>query len=62
MCDGMQELEQQVQELTEQVKSGSESVRIKELEAEHKLAEERIVELETQLSIAPAALPGMQHV
>lgn len=45
----MQELEQQVQELTQQATSSSDSAHILELETERKLAEERIAELEGQL-------------
>ena len=48
----MQELEHQVQELTQQAGSNSDSARVLELESEHKLAEERIAELESQLNAA----------
>ncbi|KAL0042207.1 hypothetical protein WJX77_006142 [Trebouxia sp. C0004] len=47
-----EELEQQVQELTQQAGSNSDSARIHELESERKLAEERIAELESQLNAA----------
>lgn len=46
----MQELEHQVQELTQQAGSSSDSARVLELESERKLAEERIAELESQLN------------
>lgn len=48
----MQELQQQVQELTQQAGSNSDSVSILELKSERRLAEERIAELETQLNAA----------
>ncbi len=58
----MQELEHQVQDLTEQVTSCSESVRIRELETERKLAEERIAELEGQLNgAAPHPSKHLHH-
>ena len=45
----MQELELQVEDLIHQKQDSTESVRIRELESERKLAEERIAELEAQL-------------
>ncbi len=48
----MQELEHQVQELTQQAGSNSDSARVLELESERRLAEERIAELESQLNAA----------
>lgn len=60
-CWHLQELENQVQDLSQQVNSSSESVRIRELETERKLAEERIAELESQLQLAPTS-PGQLHV
>ena len=48
----MQELEHQVQELTQQAGSSSDSAHVLELESERKLAEERIAELESQLNVA----------
>ena len=45
----MQELELQIEDLTHQKQNSTESVRIRELESERKLAEERIAELEAQL-------------
>ncbi|KAL0041347.1 hypothetical protein WJX79_000374 [Trebouxia sp. C0005] len=47
-----EELQQQVQELTQQAGSNSDSVSILELKSERRLAEERIAELETQLNAA----------
>lgn len=48
----MQELEHQVQDLTQQAGSNSDSARVLELESERRLAEERIAELESQLNAA----------
>lgn len=42
-----------MQELTHQLGTEAQSVRVLELESERKLAEERIAELESQLAVAP---------
>ena len=49
-----------MQDLTHQLGSEAQSVRLLELESERKLAEERIAELESQLATAPTVdAPGM---
>ena len=56
---GLQELEHQMVQLTQQVNTGQHSVRVLELESERRLAEERIAELESQLAAASVSgLPG----
>lgn len=46
----LQDLEQQLEDLTQQMQNSTESVHVKELESERRLAEERIAELESQLT------------
>lgn len=46
----LQDLERQLEDLTQQMQDRKESVRIQELESERRLAEERIAELESQLA------------
>ena len=46
----LQDLERQLEDVTQQMQNSTESVRIRELESERRLAEERIAELEGQLA------------
>lgn len=47
-----------MQQLTQQMDTGSHSQRVLELESERKLAEERIAELESQLAALPVSSPS----